>query len=84
MTNTYTRQTVRDLTPAIGTTVGVRFESLIIDAVVVDAKNSWGKVRLLVRPAAGVGEQWIELNRLVATPGTVADDGGLSTRWEGR
>ena len=68
---TKTQQTVRELVPAIGATVGVRFESLIIDATVVDAKNSWGKVRLLIRPAAGVGEQWIELNRLCATAGTL-------------
>jgi hypothetical protein len=62
------RNTVRELTPAIGESVYVQFESLAILATVVDAKNSWGKVRLLIRPAMGVGEQWIELSRLVANP----------------
>jgi len=77
--NTAARHTVRELTPAIGATVGVRFEKLIIDCTVVDAKNSYGQTRLLVRPAAGVGEQWIELSRLCATAGTLAST-SLSTQ----
>jgi hypothetical protein len=66
MTSNY-RNTVRDLTPAIGASVRVRFEGLAIDATVIDATSVWGKVRLLVQPVAGDGRQWIELGRLVAT-----------------
>ena len=64
MTNR-TQQTVRELTPALGATVLVRFEDLTIECNVADVKNSWGKVRLLVEPLAGKGQQWVELGRLV-------------------
>ena len=66
MTNATTQRTCRELTPAVGASVRVRFESLTIDCTVVDAKNSWGQVRLLVQPVAGTGAQWIEMGRLVA------------------
>ena len=59
------RHTVTALAPAIGATVAVRMQDLTIDCQVIDAKNSWGKVRLLVQPVAGRGEQWVELERLV-------------------
>ena len=65
---TTTQKTVRELTPAIGARVSVRFESLTIACTVLDAKNTWNKVRILVQPVAGQGEQWIELGRLVAAP----------------
>jgi hypothetical protein len=61
-----TRHTVRELTPAIGAQVGVRFEDLVIACKVCDAKNSYGKVRLLVVPVMGAGAQWVELSRLAA------------------
>jgi hypothetical protein len=66
MTNQTTQRTVRQLTPAVGASVRVRFEDLTIECKVMDAKNSYGKVRLLVQPVAGTGLQWIELGRLVA------------------
>jgi len=71
MTNNY-RNTVRDLVPAVGAKVTVRFEKLAIVCTVLDAKNSYGQVRLLVEPVAGAGEQWIELGRLVAAPAGAA------------
>lgn len=58
-------RTVNELTPAIGQYVYVRFESISVGCLVKDAKQSWGKVRLLVSPADGQGEQWIELERLL-------------------
>ena len=60
------RNTVKQLQPALGDTVGVSFEKLTIACRVLDAKNSYGQVRLLVAPLAGDGEQWIELGRLRA------------------
>jgi hypothetical protein len=60
-----TQHTARQLAPAIGAEVLVRFESVNIACTVVDAKNSWGQVRLLIQPVAGKGQQWIELGRLV-------------------
>jgi hypothetical protein len=66
MTTYNARNTVNDLVPAIGARVLVRFESLTVACTVRNAKNTWNKVRLLVSPVAGEGEQWIELGRLVA------------------
>lgn len=58
--------TTRELLPALGEKVSVRFEDLAIECIVLDAKTSWGKPRLQVRPVTGQGRQWIELSRLVA------------------
>ena len=74
MQTTTTQHTVRQLTPAVGEQVLVRFEELALECTVVDAKNSWGKVRLLVRPVAGVGEQWVELGRLVNRAAAAANN----------
>lgn len=52
------------LSPAIGSWVEVRFESLWVECEVVDAKSSWGRVRLWVKPLAGEGCQWVELSRI--------------------
>lgn len=60
-----TRNTVQQLIPAIGAVVSVRYEEITVRCTVVDAKNSWGKVRLLITPELGNGSQWIELGRLV-------------------
>lgn len=57
--------TARQLAPAIGSTVTVRFESLQIRCLVLDAKNAYGNVRLQVMPVAGEGEQWVDLSRLI-------------------
>lgn len=56
--------TATEMIPAVGEPVRVRFEDLWIDATVVDVKNVWGKARLLIRPVAGQGQQWVELGRL--------------------
>ncbi len=58
--------TAKQLSPAIGTTVTVRFESLQIQCLVMDAKNAYGNVRLLIVPVAGQGEQWVDITRLIA------------------
>jgi len=79
MTNYRTQQTVRELTPAIGAQVTVRFEELAIECRVIDAKNSWGKVRVLVQPLAGTGQQWIELGRLMGYS-TAASAAALEVR----
>lgn len=60
------RQTVRELIPAIGAHVAVRFESIEIKCRVLDAKNAYGKVRLLIEPISGNGSQWIELSRVAS------------------
>jgi hypothetical protein len=65
-------KTVKELSFAIGSQVLVRFESLEIQCIVADAKNSYGRERFLVRPVTGNGEQWIEMSRLIARPTEVA------------
>lgn len=62
------RHTVRELAPAIGARVHVRFESILVACTVRDAKSAWGKVRLLIEPVSGDGFQWIELERLAQAP----------------
>jgi hypothetical protein len=49
---------------------------------VIDAKNSWGKVRVLVQPLAGTGQQWIELGRLMGY--STATESRPSRTWEVR
>lgn len=66
---TQARQTAVELIPAVGQRVYVRFEDIAVHSVVRDAKSSYGKVRLLVSPMDGAGEQWVELSRLVAPAG---------------
>ena len=56
--------TCKEMLPAVGEMVRVKFESLWIECKVHDVKTAWGKARLLVRPVAGQGEQWVELGRL--------------------
>lgn len=56
--------TARQMIPAIGVHVFVRFEELSIECWIKDVKNSWGKPRLLVAPVTGKGEQWVELGRV--------------------
>lgn len=56
--------TYNDMTPAVGQRVSVRFEELRITCQVRNVKSSYGRVRLLVAPESGSGEQWVEMSRL--------------------
>ena len=56
--------TATQMLPAIGQTVRAQFEDLTIDVRVSDVKSSYGRVRLLVSPVSGTGQQWIEVSRL--------------------
>ena len=64
--------TAREMIPALGAHVLVRFESLTVECWVKDVKNSWGKPRLLIVPVVGSGEQWVELGR-VTIPATTCN-----------
>jgi hypothetical protein len=48
----------------IGKTGALRCEYLSVNVTVVDAKRSYGRTLLLVRPIAGSGEQWVEEGRV--------------------
>lgn len=56
--------TYHDMTPAIGQRVSVNFESVRVTCSVRNVKSSYGRVRLLVAPEFGSGEQWVEMSRL--------------------
>ena len=56
--------TVKTLQIALGQIVGVHSESWIIPMEVLDVKQGWGKVRFLVQPLSGCGQQWVEIERL--------------------
>lgn len=48
----------------IGKTGALRCEYLSVEVTVVDAKRSYGRTLLLVRPVSGSGEQWVEASRI--------------------
>ena len=56
--------TANEMLPAVGATVMVACEQLSVACVVLDAKMSYGRPRFRVRPMAGAGDQWVELQRL--------------------
>ena len=60
--------TAKQMQPAIGQIIEVGFESISIHCKVLDVKSAWGKIRLLIKPFSGNGEQWIELSRVIVTP----------------
>lgn len=67
--------TAREMIPALGATVLVRFEQLQILCTVLDVKNAWGKPRLLITPDSrnSTGQQWVELERVTIPAKEAAD-----------
>lgn len=57
-------QTAKAMHPAIGQIISVAFEQVTVACEVIDAKNAYGKLRLMVRPCQGTGYQWVELSRV--------------------
>ncbi len=57
-------QNASSLALYIGKTGVLRCEYLSVDVMIVDAKRSYGRTLLLVRPVAGSGEQWVEEGRV--------------------
>ncbi len=57
-------QNASSLALYIGKTGLLRCEYLSVDVTVADAKRSYGRTLLLVRPVSGNGEQWVEENRV--------------------
>ena len=57
-------QNASSLALYIGKSGVLRCEYLSIDVTVADAKRSYGRTLLLVRPVAGTGEQWVEESRI--------------------
>ena len=57
-------QNASSLALYIGKSGLLRCEYLSVEIAVADAKRSYGRTLLLVRPVAGTGEQWVEESRI--------------------
>ena len=57
-------QNASSLALFIGKSGALRCEYLSVDVTVADAKRSYGRTLLLVRPVAGTGELWVEESRV--------------------
>jgi len=57
-------QNASSLALYIGKIGVLRCEYLSVDVTIVDAKRSYGRTLLLVRPVSGAGEQWVEESRV--------------------
>ena len=57
-------QNASSLALYIGRTGALRCEYLWVNVTVADAKRSYGRTLLLVRPVSGAGEQWVEEGRI--------------------
>lgn len=57
--------TAKQMIPAVGSQVMVRFDSFGVPMWITDAKSAWGRVRLQVTPVDGEGSAWIECDRVI-------------------
>src|ERR1051326_690315 len=57
--------TAKQMIPAVGSKVLVRFDGFGIPMMITDAKSAWGRVRLQVTPVDGEGSAWIECDRVI-------------------
>jgi hypothetical protein len=57
-------QNVSSLALYLGKTGVLRCEYLSVEVTIADAKRSYGRTLLLVRPVSGNGEQWVEESRV--------------------
>lgn len=64
--------TARELQPVIGRKVSVRYESISVDCVVLDAREVWGRRDVLVHPVSGEGQQWVSADRCIVVNGIVS------------
>lgn len=63
--------TATEMIPAVGQTVNLRAEGLLILCNVTDVKFVWGKPRLEITPVSGTGRRWVELSSIsVELPST--------------
>jgi len=57
-------QNASSLALYIGKACVLRCEYISVDVTIADAKRSYGRTLLLVRPVSGSGEQWVEEYRI--------------------
>lgn len=61
--------TTLDLRDYIGLEVPWRTGQLQVQVRIVDCKRSYGRVRYLITPVAGTGQQWIQDGLILPTEG---------------
>lgn len=54
---------IKEIAAWLEKTARVEFDELHFDCRVLDAKLSYGKVRLRVQPVSGTGEVWVDASR---------------------
>lgn len=57
--------TVKEMAGLIGTEVHIWIESLGIRCTIIDVKQTWGQVNILIVPVGGSGEKWVSMNRVM-------------------
>lgn len=51
---------MKEMVEVLGKRGDIHLGGLIVKVEIMDVKTSYGRVRYLVKPVAGVGEVWIE------------------------
>lgn len=83
--------TAREMLPAIGSRALVRFESILVECVISDAKFSYGNARVLVSPIFTdaryqevfdktnntYNNQWVDFGRLVFPVSSQCEQKGI-------
>lgn len=60
---------VADHKDLIGRKAKLTFDKLTFTVIIKDIRQSWGNLHALVTPASlGMGEQWVDLQRLYVLP----------------
>jgi hypothetical protein len=56
--------TAKQMIPKLDSLATVRFEQVLVACRIVDVKSAYGKTRVQVQPIEGLGEQWVEMDRV--------------------
>jgi hypothetical protein len=56
--------TTRQMQPVVGMSGVLRFEKLDVGVTILDVRQVWGRVDVLVEPCAGSGQQWVSSDRV--------------------
>ncbi len=61
--------TAAEMARVIGEKCTVRCEGFAIGMKVIDVKQAYGRLRVLVEPLNGTGQQWVDTDRVIAREG---------------
>lgn len=69
--------TALEMMQAVGKVELIAFDEVLVQCEIIDAKTAWNRVRLLVRPVSGSGQQWVECGRVYRVKSTDGRDVSL-------